>query len=71
MYAVQVSVQNGLNLSPPEKLFDRPTIDWSRTYADGYDVTRDGERFIFLERAAESDAAPEILVVRNWHLEFE
>jgi Tol biopolymer transport system component len=71
MYVVQVSMANGLNLSPPRKLFDRPTIGWSRLYADGYDVTRDGKRFVFLDDAAEEYAAPKIVVVRNWHLEFE
>jgi hypothetical protein len=71
MYTVHVSMQNGLNLSPPIKLFDRPTIGWSHVYADGYDVTRDGERFIFVEHAEEDDTSPEIVVVQNWHLEFE
>ena len=71
MYVVQVSTEDELSLSSPEKLFDRPTIGWSRLYADGYGVTRDGERFIFLEHAAEGDTPPAIIVVQNWHLEFE
>jgi serine/threonine protein kinase len=71
MYVVQVTAEDELSLSSPEKLFDRPTIGWSRLYADGYDVTRDGERFIFLEHAAEEDTPPAIVVVQNWHLEFE
>jgi hypothetical protein len=71
MYAVKVSMENGLNLSPPVKLFDRPTIGWSSAYADGYDVTRDGKRFVFVEYAEEDDTSPEVVVVQNWHLEFE
>lgn len=71
MYVVQVTTEDELSLSSPEKLFDRPTIGWSRLYADGYDVTRDGRRFIFLEHAEEEDASPKIMVVQNWQLEFE
>lgn len=71
MYAVPVSTEDGLIVGTPRKLFDRPTIAWSEIYADGYDVTRDGQRFIFLERAAEDDVPPVVLVVQNWHLEFE
>jgi Tol biopolymer transport system component len=71
IFAVSVSTTSGLTLGSPTKLFDRPAINWSSRWADGFDVTADGQRFIMLQSVRDEGAAPPaIIVVQNWFAEF-
>ena len=71
MFAVSVDYENGFTLGRPRKLFDRPHIDWSASWSDGFDVTPDGERFLMLKPVAdESTEQPVLVVVQNWFAEF-
>ena len=69
---VDVDTENGLTLGTPAKLFDRPSVNWSSRWADGFDATNDGQRFIMLRHVpSESDVQPAIVVTQNWFAEFE
>lgn len=74
--AVPVEIEaSSIRLGSPEPLFVRAPsgIQLAFGWPDGFDVTRDGERFIVL-RAAENDDRPQgslgITVVQNWFAEF-
>ncbi|MCZ6746933.1 MAG: protein kinase, partial [Acidobacteria bacterium] len=59
MFAVSVDYEKGFTLGRPRKLFDRPGTIWAAQWADGFDVTADGERFVMLRPApAEEDVQP-------------
>jgi len=69
--AVDVQTEPGLTLGTPHKLFDRPTTNWASRWADGFDVTDDGQRFLMLQPVRqEDDTPPSIVVVQNWYSEF-
>jgi hypothetical protein len=68
--AVEVSPA-GLPLGEPRELFLRPTTGWSEQWADGFDVTADGQRFVITENVGSEGAQPSIVVVQNWSAEFE
>jgi serine/threonine-protein kinase len=71
IYSVSIDDRQGLSLGRPEKLFDRPTTNWSPVWADGYAVTGDGERFLMLRNPITDDQEPPtIAVVQNWYGEF-
>ena len=62
--AVPVSVGQGLTFGQPQALFEGR--HWPGN--SQYDVSADGQRFLFSERA--SDEESKIRVVLNWHEEF-
>jgi serine/threonine protein kinase len=69
--AVDVQTEPGLTLGTPHKLFNRPTTNWSSSWADGFDVTSDGQHFLMLQPVKDDeDAPPSIVVVQNWYAEF-
>jgi serine/threonine protein kinase len=71
MFSVSVDYENGFTLGRPQKMFDRPSTDWSSAWPDGFDVTADGQRFVMLRPApTEEDAQPMLMVVQNWFAEF-
>jgi Tol biopolymer transport system component len=72
MFVVDVSTTSGLTLSTPRELFQRPMINWSTRWADGFDMTADGQRFIMLQQVRDKNATPPaIVVVQNWFAEFD
>ncbi|MCH7547928.1 MAG: serine/threonine-protein kinase [Candidatus Krumholzibacteriota bacterium] len=69
---VSANTEGGLTLGTPAKLFDRPSVNWSSRWADGFDVTNDGQRFIMLRHVQdESNVQPTIVITQNWFAEFE
>jgi hypothetical protein len=71
MFAVSVDYEKGFTLGRPRKLFDRPSTNWKADWADGFDVTADGERFVMLRPSpAKEDVQPMLMVVQNWFREF-
>jgi len=71
IFAVSVDYEKGFTLGRPRKLFDRPSTNWKADWADGFDVTADGERFVMLRPApTEEDVQPMLMVVQNWFREF-
>jgi Tol biopolymer transport system component len=71
LWAVDASIGSGLTLGTPRVLFNRPSINWSSRWADGFDVTGDGERFVMMQHVkGEDDIPPAIVIVQNWYEEF-
>lgn len=63
MMAVEVTVKNDdLELGPPKAIFDMPAAISQRA---GYDVSPDGQRFLFQVATEDPGAAP-IRLVQNW-----
>jgi hypothetical protein len=63
MMAVQVAAKgDDLELGPPKALFDMPASISQRA---GYDVSHDGQRFLFIATSEDPGAAP-IRLVQNW-----
>ena len=62
---------NEFRFDTPEILFERPSIDWSPTWADGFDVSSDSQRFLMWKpEALRDDEQPRIVIVHNWFEEF-
>jgi Tol biopolymer transport system component len=60
-----------LTLGTPRELCARPTTNWSGTWPDGFDISRDGQRILLLQPVAGAgDTPPAIVVVQNWFEEF-
>ena len=71
IWAVDVDTSAGVTLGRPRVLFDRPNVNWNPQWADGFDVTADGESFIFVRPKTDVDSArPSIVVTQNWFREF-
>ena len=69
--AVDVQLEGGLSLGPPRELFQRPHIDWSSDWADSFDVSTDGQRFVLFRPVLEDEAKePGMVIVQNWFAEF-
>jgi len=69
--AAAVTSEAGFSVGPPTKLFDRPVVNWSSRWADGWDVTADGQTFYMHRRSvSDSDVDPAIVIVQNWFAEF-
>lgn len=70
MMAVTVSTQGALSFGPPRLLFSgRYSMN---APARGYDVARDGQRFLLLkERERVPDVISEMTVVQNWIAELK
>ncbi len=72
IFAVDVESGSGLTLGAPRRLFRRPSTNWAPQWADGFDVTPDGQRFLVLQPVRDENAGvPMIVVVQNWFAEFE
>jgi hypothetical protein len=71
IWSVSVNHEGGFSFTPPAILFQRPHIDWSSRWYDGYDVTGDGERFVLFQPVLDADGEdPSIVLVQNWFEEF-
>ena len=71
IFAVGMDPASGKPTGASELLFRRTTAGWSRKWPDGFDVTRDGQRFIVAENLVAEDAAPPaVVVVQHWLAEF-
>jgi Tol biopolymer transport system component len=70
---VPVTLHPALFLGAPREMFTRRPIDlrtpWG--WAEGFDASADGERFVMVQSAEQETAAPGIMVVENWFAEFE
>ncbi len=73
MIAVPVSTRGDLTVGVTSVLFDVPfDIDPFNNDATNYDVTRDGQRFIMVQRATEPDRSRQQLnIVVNWTEELK
>jgi serine/threonine protein kinase/sugar lactone lactonase YvrE len=69
---VECDLRQGVQLGAPRVLFERPSTGWHPSWADGFDVTRDGQRFVMV-RPDPSRAADQggLMVVQNCIAEFE
>jgi Tol biopolymer transport system component len=68
---IAVRTDKGLRFDPPETLFERPSIDWSASWADGFDVSDDGQRFVlWAPEPVHENEQPRIVIVHNWYEEF-
>ncbi len=65
--AVDVDTQGSFQASAPHLLFKLPqgAFDIRTLPAVNYDVTADGEKFVFVGRAAGPAVAPQIQVILN------
>jgi hypothetical protein len=71
IWAVDAAIGSGLTLGTPRALFQRPVINWASRWADGFDVTNDGQRFVMMRNVQSQDSLqPSIVVVQNWFEEF-
>ncbi|RPJ48150.1 MAG: hypothetical protein EHM19_02330, partial [Candidatus Latescibacterota bacterium] len=72
--AVRVEAGSSLKLGTPERLFARPPSGVSVAFgwSSGFDLTADGERFVFLQASDEErETKPAgIMVAQNWYAEF-
>ena len=69
--AVTVQVGAGLTLGTPHELFVTKSTNWASRWSDGFDVTADGQRFIFVDPIQnDADVTPSIVVAQNWSEEF-
>ena len=69
MMSVPVETGPSPRLGTPEKLFN-----WSPAWMPrvmGYDVTADGQRFVFIRVAGAEDHDTDIRIVQNWTAEFK
>ena len=67
LVTVPVQMQPVFSVGNPTKLFDAPYLAVTGTRR--YDVTADGQRFLFIKNAAEASdtsAPPSLVVVQNW-----
>ncbi|MDA1315386.1 MAG: hypothetical protein O2968_18815 [Acidobacteria bacterium] len=68
MMAVTVSADSAFRVGRPNALFDAPGAFTGR--GQRYDVTADGQRFLYAESVGEGKPT-EIRVVQNWFAEFK
>jgi hypothetical protein len=69
---VDVKTDGGFEMGTPEELFRRPSVNWNSTWADSFDVSSDGEKFILFRPVVDENAPPPALVVvQNWFREFD
>ncbi len=68
---VEVTLRPALQFGAPRKLFSRPRSGSPPPFgwADGFDVSKDGSRFVITQHAEQSGPAV-ISVVQNWFQEF-
>jgi len=68
LVTVPVQTQPAFSASSPTKLFDAPYSVVSGTRR--YDVTVDGQRFLFIKDKSGSSGPPQVVVVQNWSEEL-
>lgn len=69
---VDCELGDGVQLGAPRKLFDRPSTRWHPSWADGFNVSGDGQRFLMIR--TDPSRAPDqggLMVVQNWYAEFD
>jgi Tol biopolymer transport system component len=70
--AVRVDEASGLPIEAPQRLFGRAMTNWNSRWPDGFDVARDGQRFVVAEDVYdETSETPAIVIVKNWFREFD
>jgi serine/threonine-protein kinase len=72
LVTVRINTQPTFSTGKPTKLFDAPYFAVSGTRR--YDVTADGQRFLFIKNIADRSApsgAPGLVVVQNWFEELK
>ena len=62
---VDVQTNGELVLSKPRILFEKLSV------LGGYDVTRDGERFVMIERSEVDPPPTQLILVQNWAEELK
>jgi eukaryotic-like serine/threonine-protein kinase len=70
MMAVEVTTQPTFSVNKPRMLFDGQYFPTPQTFPD-YDVSADGQRFLMLKAAGQTQAPTQINVVLNWTEELK
>ena len=71
MMAVDITTQPVFDAGKPRELFPDDYVPHPTANAN-YDVSRDGRRFLMVQRSARTTAtATQIVVVLNWHEELK
>jgi hypothetical protein len=72
LFEIEVQLGASPQFGKAVKLFTRPDIGRSTPagWPSGFDVTRDGQRFVFYRPAGSVDRRASIIVVQNWFEEF-
>ena len=61
LMAVDVNLGREPTLGKPRTLFSRPTL-----YANAFDVSRDGQRFVMIDQGEDEPPPKELRLVQNW-----
>ncbi|MFY9527600.1 MAG: hypothetical protein WAR24_01705, partial [Candidatus Acidiferrales bacterium] len=69
--SVEISIQPGFNASTPRSVADVPTELPVRFGNGRYDVSADGQRFLFTKASEENAPPGEVRVVLNWSEELK
>jgi hypothetical protein len=67
--AADIKLGDVVKVDVPHKLFHFDSISSQRVVTDGYDVTKDGQRFLIVSPVEEFNSP--ITVVLNWWVELE
>ena len=70
LWAVGISTEPTLTWQDPVALFESPSLTTSGNFVN-YDVTPDGQRFVFVQPLGDTDSLREINVVMNWFEELK
>jgi serine/threonine-protein kinase len=70
MMAVDVTTQPTFSVGKPKMLFEGPYVPTPRSFPN-YDVSPDGQRFLMLKAADQSQESAQINVVLNWFEELK
>ena len=73
MMAVPVGTESSFTYEAPERLFSVSGYVFPGAQGHEYDISPDGERFVFLKPSgaqAGEDGPPQIVVVQNWYQEL-
>jgi hypothetical protein len=70
--AVDVTLGTTPTLGSPQRVIQRPRLSVPTvvSWAAGFDVSEDGERFLFFRDPPTGVADRQVVVVQNWYSEF-
>jgi len=69
LMVTDIEFGEAISVGTPKRLFSFHNRDGYAVVSDGYDVSRDGRRFLIVSRAEERSAP--ITIVTNWWVDFE
>jgi dipeptidyl aminopeptidase/acylaminoacyl peptidase len=71
LMSVAVTTQPGFNTSTPRIVVDMPPTTLTRFGNSSYDVSPDGQRFLFVKANVENRPPDEVRAVLNWTEELK